>query len=386
MTAHAPVLVVDDRPDNLVAMRALLSSLPCRVVEALSGPEALKCLLQEEFALVLLDVQMPGLDGYETARHIKMRERTRALPIIFLSAIDTELHHQLQGYGTGAVDFIPKPVMPEIVLSKVRVFLELYEQAHQIEEQRAHLASQVEHLRRAREALVAQADELARSNAELERFTAAVSHELVEPLQLASGFLDLLAGRHRPKGAEARLMLDKGRASVARAIERVDQLLDYAALSTDAVKPGPVDLEAVLTGALEELAGDLDSSGGRVTADPLPTVWGDQWQLQALLVELLANALEHAGAEPDVHVGLSRRDSRWVVTVQDTGVGADPEVLAGAFDLLHGPGGVGLARCRSIVERHGGTIWVDASPGAGTSISFSLTPHDDEHPPEEGPG
>lgn len=380
MSGPPPVLVVDDRPDNLHAMQALLSSLDCRVVTAPSGPEALKHLLLDEFALVLLDVQMPGLDGYETARHIKMRERTRSLPIIFLSAIDTELHHQLQGYGTGAVDFIPKPVRPEILLSKVQVFLDLYRQARRIEEQRADLAAQVDKLRRTREALVAQADELARSNAELARFSSAVSNELVEPLQLASGFLSLLAGRHPPDGPEGRLMLERGQAAVERAMDRVDQLLDYAALSTDVIRPGPVELEAVLAGTLAELADDVEAVGGRVSADPLPVVWGDEWQLRALLIELVANALEHAGANPDIHVGVSRRDGRWVITVHDSGVGGDPEVLSAAFDLVHGPGaGLGLARCRSIVERHGGTIWVDASPGTGTSISFSLAPLEEMH-------
>jgi two-component system sensor histidine kinase/response regulator len=381
----APVLVVDDRPDNLHAMEALLAELPCRVVAVPSGPEALRSLLHEEFALVLLDVQMPDLDGYETARHIKMRERTRNLPIIFLSAIDTELEHQLRGYDSGAVDFIPKPVRPEVVISKVRVFLELYDQGRRIEQARADLAAQVDQLHRAREALTAQATELARSNAELERFSVAASQELVEPLQLAAGFLTLLDERHAPENEEAQLLLERSRATVSRTLDRIERLLEYAKLSTDSIRLGPVALDPVLEAVVAAVGEELESTGARVTSDPLPTVWGDEWQLRSLLSELIGNALQHGGREQEIHVGLTRRKSRWVVSVHDSGPGCDETLLTAAFDLVHGlTGGVGLARSRRIVERHAGTIWAESAPGVGTSISFSLTPVEESPLTEEG--
>jgi CheY-like chemotaxis protein len=126
MSVEAPaVLLVDDREENLIALRAVLEPLRCRLVSVHSGEEALKALLQEDFAVVLLDVQMPGMDGFETAELIKGRERTRTLPIIFVTAISKERHHVFRGYSAGAVDYVFKPYEPDILRSKVLVFLEL---------------------------------------------------------------------------------------------------------------------------------------------------------------------------------------------------------------------------------------------------------------------
>ena len=123
----ANILIVDDLPENLLALRAVLEPLGHRIVEANSGEEALKRLLEEDFAVALLDVQMPGLDGFETAEYIRRRERTQHLPIIFVTAIDKETHHVFRGYSVGAVDYLFKPYEPEILRSKVSVFVELHE-------------------------------------------------------------------------------------------------------------------------------------------------------------------------------------------------------------------------------------------------------------------
>ena len=119
------VLLVDDRSENLLALEAVLEPLPCRLVSVTSGEDALKCLLQEDFAVVLLDVQMPGMDGFETAELIKGRERTRSVPIIFVTAISKERAHVFRGYSAGAVDYVFKPYDPHVLRSKVAVFLEL---------------------------------------------------------------------------------------------------------------------------------------------------------------------------------------------------------------------------------------------------------------------
>ena len=126
------VLLVDDRPENLLALEAVLAPLSCRLVTASSGHEALRRLLHDEFALILLDVQMPELDGFETAEYIKRREKTRAIPIIFVTAISKERHHVFRGYETGAVDYVFKPYDPQLLRAKVQVFLELYEATRQV--------------------------------------------------------------------------------------------------------------------------------------------------------------------------------------------------------------------------------------------------------------
>src|SRR3954467_13286994 len=140
----AKILMVDDRPENLLALEAILSGLGHELVKAHSGEEALKRLLTEDFALILLDVQMPGMDGFETATHIKQRERTRDVPIVFLTAIDGEAHQAFRGYAAGAVDYLSKPFDPWVLRAKVGVFIELYERrrelARQAEELRGQLA------------------------------------------------------------------------------------------------------------------------------------------------------------------------------------------------------------------------------------------------------
>jgi CheY-like chemotaxis protein len=139
----ARILLVDDRPENLLALEAILSSLGQTLVRAGSGEEALKALLADDYAVILLDVQMPGMDGFETAAHIKRRERTHDIPIIFLTAINREPQHAFRGYSAGAVDYLSKPFDPWVLRAKVAVFVELYRKNRQLRDQAELLASQV---------------------------------------------------------------------------------------------------------------------------------------------------------------------------------------------------------------------------------------------------
>jgi CheY-like chemotaxis protein len=140
----AKILLVDDRPENLLALEAILSALDQTLVRAASGEEALKALLTDDFAVILLDVQMPGMDGFEAAAHIKRRERTRDIPIIFLTAINHGPHHTFRGYAAGAVDYISKPFDPWVLRAKVSVFVDLYMKNCQLKEQAALLRLQLE--------------------------------------------------------------------------------------------------------------------------------------------------------------------------------------------------------------------------------------------------
>ncbi|MDX3095103.1 response regulator [Streptomyces sp. ME01-24h] len=144
MVQKAKILLVDDRPENLLALEAILSALDQSLVRASSGEEALKALLTDDFAVILLDVQMPGMDGFETAAHIKRRERTRDIPIIFLTAINHGPHHTFRGYAAGAVDYISKPFDPWVLRAKVSVFVDLYMKNCQLREQASLLRLQLE--------------------------------------------------------------------------------------------------------------------------------------------------------------------------------------------------------------------------------------------------
>lgn len=375
-----PVLVVDDRPDNLLAVEALLEPLGLDVVLAHSGQEALRHLLNAEVAVILLDIQMPELDGYETARLIKARARTQDIPIIFLTARDKAIEHELAAYDTGAVDYLSKPFAPEVLRSKVQVFVDLYVKSQTIDEQRVMLERRLEERDKAEEALRAQALELERSNAELERFAFVASHDLLEPLQVSAGFLDLLRARHLQHGGEGEELLDQALAGIDGMARLVDDLLRYARASTGEQRREELDLNELLVEVKAEMAGDLEAADVRFTTDPLPRVVGDRWQLGRVLAQLLDNAIRfRQAAEPQIHIGLARREGMWVISVRDNGIGLDPAELPRLFTILGRPArdgaggtGVGLALCRRVVERHGGEIWIESVPGTGSTVSFTL--------------
>ncbi len=372
------VLIVDDRADNLLVLEAILAPLRCEAVRAGSGQEALRRLLHEEVAVILLDVQMPGLDGYETARAVKGRERTRSIPIIFLTAIDGELDNQLRGYGTGAVDFLSKPLIPEVLVAKVSVFLDLHQQRRLVEAQAAELARRLAERDAAQAVLSRLTVELQRSNTDLERFAVAISSDLREPLQVGAGLLDLLAERYgdglSPDGCD---VLDEARAGLRQLGGLVSEVLARTRAAAVARDRRAVPLDTALAEAKVQLARQLAAADPALTADPLPTVSGDQWSLQQVFVHMLLSALGRADGPATVHVGVSRRQASWVISVTDQGTPIDPDELPRLFSLFGRPGDpdaadAGLAIARRTVEEHGGIMWVEPAPGRGTTVSFTL--------------
>jgi response regulator RpfG family c-di-GMP phosphodiesterase len=179
------ILIVDDLPANLIALRKLLSVHKAEIIEAQSGNEALTLCLDHEFALALLDVNMPGMDGYELAAFIHDEPKTAEIPIIFVTAAYKDDSHRIRGYGVGAVDYIEKPIDDRILNSKVRIFIDLYRKKQE-------LAAALEEMRDTQSQLTARTDELARSNAELEQFAYVASHDLRQPLRMVSSYLALI--------------------------------------------------------------------------------------------------------------------------------------------------------------------------------------------------
>jgi signal transduction histidine kinase len=378
------VLLVDDRRDNLLALQAVLEPLGNELVEAGSGEEALRHLLAGEFALIILDVQMPGLDGFETAQLIRGRERTRYVPIIFLTAISGEPEHYLRGYQSGAVDYVYKPFEPEILRAKVSVFVELWARGATIEAQREELAGRLAELDEAHAGLAAQAVELERSNAALERFAGVVGMELREPLHTVAGLLDLLDDRHT--GAlsdEGRTLLARALAGTDRARSIVGSLLDYARASTGDLHRDRFPLAEALAEAEAEAGPRLAEAKGEIVADGLPLVSGDRAQLVQLLGQLLENAVLYRGsAAPVVAVSAEPVAGAVRITVADNGPGVPETDLPRLFTAFtralpvgaaNGRGaGLGLALCRRIVERHGGIIWAERGVDGGLVVRFEL--------------
>jgi signal transduction histidine kinase len=356
------VLLVDDHPENLVALEAALRPLGYDIVTADSGEDALRQLLLREFSLVILDVQMPGIDGFETATAIKARERTSDVPILFLTAISREEQHRLHGYETGGVDYLFKPISPELLRAKAAVFVQLHEQRRQ---------------------LLAQRSELERLNRDLEQFTYVASHDLQEPLRVVAGYLELLEGHLPADDERGRLFVEKAASTAQRMGALLRDLLVCARAGGGQGEPAPVDLGAAAAAALGNLDAAMAESAAKVEVDDgLPPVMGVEVEVVQLLQNVIGNSLRHRGdAPPLVHVGarLVESGSGVEVEVADNGPGvpeADLERVFGLFERVEGspyPGtGLGLAICRRIVDHRGGRIWMTSAPGSGATVHITL--------------
>ncbi|MGH9012027.1 MAG: sensor histidine kinase, partial [Acidimicrobiia bacterium] len=316
---------------------------------------------------------------------IRGRERTRYVPIIFLTAISGEPEHYQRGYESGAVDYVYKPFEPEILRAKVSVFAELWSRGATIEAQREELAGRLAELDEAHAGLAAQAVELERSNAALERFAEVVGVELREPLHTVAGLLDLLDDRHT--GAlsdEGRTLLARALAGTDRARSIVGSLLDYARASTGELQRDRLPLAELLAEAEAETGPQLAEAKAEVVAEGLPLVAGDRGQLVELLTQLLDNSVRYRGAAPPVvSVSAEPVNGGVRVTVADNGPGVSEADLPRLFTAFARPvpaavttngrgAGLGLALCRRIVERHGGMIWAERGADGGLVVRFEL--------------
>ena len=380
MRADPPrVLLVDDRPGNLSALEALLAPLRCETVLADSGEAALQRLLTEQFAVILLDVQLPGLDGFEVAELIKLRERTRHIPIIFLTA-QTESTSAARGYSVGAVDFVSKPFDPVALRSKVQAFIELSQAHEQVRHQAEDLAAMLAEREATAALLAQQAEELQRSNSELEHLAAIASHDLSEPLRVIAGYSELLGERCAAWDDEDAVQIT---AAIERGVQRMQRLIDgiltYAragiALDVEDVPLGEVVAEVSMS--LEAM---IEERGAVLTADDLPVVTFNRTQLVQVLQNLISNAIKFVppGRVPTVNVAAEEVGHSWRVTVADNGIGIsndELERLLAAFERRiprdPGAGGIGLAVCARIIERAGGKL--DAFPGPDGGTVFSMT-------------
>jgi signal transduction histidine kinase len=395
------ILLVDDQEANLTTLESILDDLGQELVKAASGREALRHLLRDDFAVILLAVRMPDMDGFETAALIRERERSRHTPILFLTAHKDE-EHLFRGYYAGPVDFVYKPIDPEVLRSKVSVFVDLTVKTELLKRQAETLGKRNDELERlVREkdeaeqrarALNAELElrvaertaELTRSNEELRQFAYAASHDLRAPLRIVTSYSQLLFNRYCDQfDNDGKEFLNY----VVEAVKRMDILLtDLLTYSQQLGSPkwnvAPTNAEAVLTAVLMNLQASIKETRAMVTHDRLPAeVYSDFAQLSLVFQNLVSNALKYRkpGEAPRVHVSASEGAEVWTLYVRDNGLGIPPEYrdqIFGLFKRLHGreyPGtGIGLAICKKIIERHGGTIWVESQPGVGSTFAFTI--------------
>jgi len=373
------ILLVDDNPANLLALESILADLGQELVKAYSGRQALRYLLNQDVAVILLDVNMPGMSGFETAELIRRRKRSEHTPIIFVSAIDQTQNHALQGYSLGAVDYLPTPATPEVLRSKVAVFIELFKKTQEVRRQEQALRALNAQLE---QRVAERTAEMQRSNEELQQFAYVVSHDLQEPLRVVASYVQQLAERYQDKlEAEANELISYALDGAKRMQQLIVDLLAYSRIETTGQEFAPTDCEGVLQRVLGDLRVAIEESGAEVTHDPLPQVMADNVQLGQVLQNLLGNAIKFRSQQPPrIHVSARQEGQQWVFSVRDNGIGINPryaERIFGIFERLHPrteyPGtGIGLAICKKIVERHGGQIWVESEPGKGAAFFFTL--------------
>ena len=372
----ANILLVDDRRDKLLALEAVLEGLGQNIVKATSGKEALRCLLKQDFAVILLDVSMPGMDGFETASLIRSRLRSERTPIIFVTAFGDTRTHVARGYSLGAVDYLLSPIVPEVLCTKVSVFVDLYKQTELIKRQ-------AEELRRLNRVLENQVAALSAANSELEAFNYSIAHDLRAPLRSMGGFGKALLEDENglsPEGIEFATR-------IVRSTKYMDTLLQdllaYSRLSRSEMPPEPVSVDKVVkeTLALFEDA-ILDRRAHVTVSSPLGTVQAHLPTVRQIMGNLLDNALKFCPPDhsPVVRIYSANRPGILRLWVEDNGIGIPPEHherIFGLFRQLHHndahPGtGVGLAIVRRAAERMEGKAGVESQLGKGSRFWVDL--------------
>ena len=370
-TADKPInfLLVDDLEENLLALEALLQREGLRCLKARSGEEALELLLVHEVALALLDVQMPGMDGFELAEFMRGSERARHIPIIFVTAGAASSQRRFRGYEAGAVDFIQKPIEAHILRSKANVFFDLYDQRRQIEAQRDELEAAAQALRRA--------------DRHKDSFLAVLAHELRNPVAALSGGLHLLNKDIPPE--RARDIRSRMERMLDHLTHLVDDLLDVSRVSQGKIvlKKERIELGEALQSAIEASQHNIEAGGHRFVVDiPSEAVWldADHTRLAQIVANLLNNAAKYTPPGGTVSLSATARDGNAEITVTDTGVGIAPEMQPKIFEIFaqvedhlgkaQGGLGIGLALVRQLVALHGGTIAVES---AGENMGSTFT-------------
>ncbi|TCM14397.1 phospho-acceptor domain-containing protein [Novosphingobium sp. PhB165] len=368
MTPPVKFLLVDDLDENLIALAALLKRDGLVLLTARSADEALELLLEHEVALAFLDVQMPEVDGFELAEFMRGSERTRHIPIIFVTAGSADKQRRFRGYEAGAVDFIQKPIEADILRSKANVFFELHRQ-------RQLVAAQRDELKAASQAL----QEVDRRKDE---FLAVLGHELRNPLAALSSGLQLLQRRSADESVTIRESMELQIFHLSRLIE---DLLDTARISEGKIslQKERIELQTILRSAIQGCRNNLESAGHRFTTDiPAEPVWleADHTRLAQVVANLLNNAGKYTPKGGEISLRARATADYVEIEVADNGVGIPADMQSRIFQIFvqvpdhrqHAAGGlgVGLALVHQLLALHGGTITV-ASGGAGKGSVFT---------------
>ena len=405
------ILIVDDKYENLFSLKSLLQLYAYETDTAASGEEALKKILKNEYSVIILDVQMPDMDGYEVAEAISGLNKTRDIPIIFLSAVNIDKRFIAKGYDSGGVDYITKPFDNELLLLKVRTFYRLYQQRKELKMVEETLRHEIEIRKRSQQeveqinaSLEFKVEERTRDltqlnkdlenrNAELAQYAYLASHDLQEPLRKIITFIKIIDEKYLANTPEAKKEMSKVITSSERMRNLINALLSYSKLSAGSLFT-LVNLNDIIKDALADLELTIKEKQATIQVNTLPDIEAIPAQMRQLFQNLLSNALKFSNStiQPEIKIyselvddlsleAMTVKKGRYArIHVCDNGIGLDESYIDKIFVIfqrLHGKTqyegtGIGLAIVKKIVEKHNGLIGVKSKEEAGATFSVVL--------------
>ena len=401
------VLIVDDIRANIIALKKTLELHDIDVDTAESGEEALKKILKTNYCLIIMDVQMPGLDGFEVVKILSGNKRTKDIPVIFLSALNIEKKYIFKGYETGAVEYITKPVDSDLLILKVKTFIKIYEQQNELKGMKDLLYKEIKIRKEAQDnleikiaertrELVAKNEELELRNHELQQFSWVVSHDLNEPIRKIQIFIKIIKELYLTADEKAIDYVDRTIKSAERMQTLITDLLAYSRLSSQ-VKPETTDLNEVLQEVLSDFDYLIERKNATIKTTELPTIDSIPSQLRQVFQNLIGNALKFSGntdkplieitseiiAEKSFESPVSADGKFCRIVVKDNGIGFDEIYLDRIFIIFQSLNdrqkyegtGIGLAIAKKIIEKHNGLITAKSQPGKGASFIIVLPLH-----------
>ena len=370
------VLIVDDKPENIFSLKTILELHAFPTDTALSGEEALKKILRQSYALIILDVQMPGMDGFEVAETISGYSKAKDIPIIFLSAASTDKKFITKGYTSGGVDYITKPVDPDILLLKVKTFYRLYEQNSELNRIQASLRSEIEFRKKAEA-------ELQEAVKKKDEFISIASHELKTPLTTIKAYLQLL-DRSIDETDPTKMYMERALVQVRKLDNLIVDLLDLSKIESGKLKfnKKKFNFDKTLSNAIEMIRQTYPEYQILQNGQAGMQLFGDEMRIEQVLINYLTNAVKYSPDNKEVHIEVSLREgNRLFVQVRDFGIGITKahqsnifhkfyrvEESANRFQGL----GIGLYICAEIIRRHEGEYGVESEPGQGSAFYFSI--------------
>jgi light-regulated signal transduction histidine kinase (bacteriophytochrome) len=395
------ILIVDDKPENIFSLRILLEINHFKVDTALSGEDALRKVLQHSYALIILDVQMPDMDGFEVAEAISGYKKVKDIPIIFLSAANIEKRFITKGYASGGIDYIIKPFDPDILLLKVKTFYRLYEQTQELNEIQRSLKAEINERKKIENELEKRVQErtheLQKANKELEtvnnelrQFTWVASHDMQEPLRKIKVFSLVVKEKFGHVDEKAVHYIDKVITSAERMTKLIHDLLNYTELSATGVYT-PVDLNKVIDEVLIDLELLIREKKASVKIDALPTIPMIKVEAVQIFQNIINNALKYAKPGMPCDITITNEVTELInengvavkycnIYIADNGIGFDEiyiDKIFNMFQRLHGKEeydgtGIGLAIVKKIVEKHNGSITAKSKEGQGATFIIQL--------------